>query len=111
MLNRLALLALFATSNLFAQLQLVNGASYFNTSFAPLSIAVAYGTKLATSQQQAGVTLPTDLAGTRVTVAGVPAPLYFERRCRCAYHQWRWNLDKNHGHRGRCLSSAVQRQR
>lgn len=43
------LFSLARTASSMAQMQLVNGASYFNTSFAPQSIAVAYGSKLATS--------------------------------------------------------------
>lgn len=58
-------------------LQLVNAASYSNLSFAPQSIAAAYGTKLATSQAQGTDPLPFQLAGTKVTVAGIAAPLYF----------------------------------
>ena len=74
---RLPILFLLGASSSLAQMQLVNGASYFNTSFAPQSIAVAYGSKLATSSQQAGDPLPLVLAGTKVTVAGLAAPLYY----------------------------------
>lgn len=77
MQNRLPILFLFAAATSFAQMQLVNGASYFNTSFAPQSIAVAYESKLATSSQQGGDPLPLVLAGSKVTVAGIAAPLYY----------------------------------
>ena len=77
MQTRMLILLLLGASSSIAQMQLVNGASYFNTSFATQSIAVAYGSKLATSSQQGGDPLPLVLAGTKVTVAGIAAPLYY----------------------------------
>ncbi len=55
----------------------VNAAGY-GTAVATGSAATLYGTALATEAVQApGMPLPTELAGTRVEVDGVPALLYF----------------------------------
>ena len=74
---RLLAFSLAALAPASAQLQLLNGASYFDAAFAPQSIAVAYGAKLATAQAQGGDPLPLELAGTKVTVGGIAAPLYY----------------------------------
>ncbi len=56
----------------------VSAASFAADALAPEAIGAAFGTGLATSTVVANATpLPTDLAGTRVRVNGVLAPLFF----------------------------------
>lgn len=61
----------------------VNAASYVRSpqdshALAPSSIAAIFGKNLAAGTQQAGVTpLPVTLAGTSVTINGIPAPLFY----------------------------------
>src|SRR5581483_6711100 len=59
-------------------LAVVSAASYRGGSLAPDSIAAAFGVNLAVRTEAARETpLPLELAGTSVTVNGVPAPLFF----------------------------------
>ena len=58
----------------------VSAASYLGSpgALAPNSIVAAFGTQLATGTLAANsLPLPTSLLTTRVTVAGIPAPLFF----------------------------------
>jgi uncharacterized protein (TIGR03437 family) len=61
-----------------ASLAIVSAADYRGGQFAPDSIVTAFGTNLASSLEAAqSLPLPVVLAGTMVTVNGVPAPLFF----------------------------------
>jgi uncharacterized protein (TIGR03437 family) len=56
----------------------VSAASFSANALAPEAIAAAFGTGLATTTLAASSTpLPTELAGTKVHVNGIPAPLFF----------------------------------
>jgi len=56
----------------------VSAASFSADAIAPEAIAASFGTGLATTTMVANtIPLPTELAGTKVRVNGVPAPLFF----------------------------------
>jgi len=68
----------FTRSSAARSLAAVSAASFLADALAPEAIAAAFGTGLATTTAAAYSTpLPTELAGTRVRVNGVLAPLFF----------------------------------
>ncbi|MEX2301932.1 MAG: proprotein convertase P-domain-containing protein [Bryobacterales bacterium] len=79
----LAINGAFASGPTFSSNSVVSGASFLGGAVAPGEIAAIFGTALGPAQgesaqiDQATQSLPTELAGVRVSFDGVPAPLFY----------------------------------